>query len=81
MLTLTKERKVQNARRAKKIRMKKSNATRLQTTTLDKLFLLACKAPDLKSLYALRQTREAKHLDKPNYSKFIRLLDRLMESI
>ncbi len=81
MLTLTTERKDENAKQAKKIRTKRCNATRLQTTTLDKLYLLACKAPDLKSLYALRSARETKHLDKHNYSKFIRFLDRLMESI
>lgn len=61
--------------------MKKNNATRLQTTTLDALSLKACKAPDYKSLYALQSARETKHLDKQNYSKFIRLLDRLMESL
>lgn len=81
MLTITEERRNQNVRRTKRVKMKKNNTTRLQTTTLDSLYLLACKAPDLKSLYALRSSRETRHLDKQNYSKFIILLDRLMESI
>ncbi|HEC65154.1 MAG TPA: hypothetical protein ENI23_07670 [bacterium] len=79
--TISPERKAKNARRAKAIRMKKNNATRLQTTTLDKLFVLACRAPELKSLYALRQSRESKRLTKPNYSIFIRTLDRLIEGL
>lgn len=80
VLILTEERKALNVRRTKRIKMKKNNATRLQNTTLDALYILICKAPDLKSLYALRRCRETKHLDKPSYSKFIRVLDRLMES-
>lgn len=61
--------------------VKKCNITRLQNNTIESLYVLACKAPDLKSLYALRRCRETKILTPQNYSKFVRVLDRLMESL
>lgn len=68
-------------KRREGIRIKKSNETRRQNQTLDCLYLLACKAPDLESLYVLRASRETKVLTRINYAKFILLLDRLMESL
>jgi hypothetical protein len=77
----TEKRRKINARRVKIVTNKKNLATRLQIKVLDGLYLLACKAPDLKSLYVLRSSRETKVLTRQNYSKFIVLLDRLMESL
>jgi len=77
----TVKRRKLNLKRKKANTAKLSMATRVQTKTLDKLYLLACNAPDMRSLYALRDCRETKVLSKQNYSKFIRLLDRLMESV
>ena len=81
MIEITDERKAINRRRTEKLRIKKGNAGRLDTRTLKSLYLLACDAPDLKSLYALRSCREAQALSRSHYSKFIILLDRLMESL
>lgn len=77
----TQKRKKLYAKRVRAAIKKKHNATRLQTTTLDKLYLLACKAPDLKSLYALRTCVKSRILTRQNYSKFTILIDRLMETL
>ncbi len=81
VVLITEERKALNRKRTERLRIKKSNVSRLDNTNLKSLYLLACDAPDLKSLYALRSCRETRKLSKPHYSKFIILLDRLMESL
>lgn len=81
MIIITEDQKKLNAKHAKTSMEKKCKVTKLQTKCLNRLYILACKAPDLKSLYALRSCRETKILSRQNYSKFIILVDRLMESL
>lgn len=81
VVAISKKQKMKNAAFAKAKRMKASNDTRLQTTTLNDLYVQACKAPEMRVLYSLRRCKQTKVLTPRNYSKFIILLDRLMESL
>lgn len=77
----TRKKRIPHNKRTRFGIVKKANETRVQNQALDGLYLLACKAPDIRSLYVLRSCRETKVLTRQNYFKFILLLDRLMESL
>lgn len=80
MLTISDERRKANKMAAQKAIADKKKHTIQQREALDALFARACRAVELKTLYAVRRDKLTKVLTQRNYLTFIRVVDRLMES-
>jgi hypothetical protein len=80
ILEITADRKRINKEKKNKEIANKKAYTILQRETLDKLYALACRAVELKTLYSIRRHPLTKKLSQKSYLDFIRVVDRLMES-
>lgn len=60
---------------------KQRTNTSVEKGRLQYLYYLACESTELKDLCAVRIHEETKKLSENYYKKFIRLVDRLMETL
>lgn len=80
MVEISDARRTINLKNKKKAIAEKKAATIQQRTVLDALFARACRAVNMTTLEAVRRDKFTKVLTQKNYTDFIRVVDRLMES-